>query len=676
MEPTGFMKAKDFQEFNDMLAAGYEPTDPNPVRQFRNKMLEWDRFIYTHRMLDQMERTGDAVKIESGEKVPAGWRAVPPPYGVTKTGRYIMTDQAAQVFENWLSRPISSNRFFGDAYKAYMNASTILQRFQLFGLFHGGFVAAESAVGTGALAMKQGYRLLQGKEDLTTFLKTAATVPFAPWKKSAMGEKIAKEWKTPGSTTDPRVLRAIDDIIAAGGGISQEKMFTNKWIEDMKRDFREHKYISGALKAPVAGMEIVMKPLMQSYVPHLKLGAFEELSGELRRVKPNLSDAEYNTEMRQIWNRIDSRLGQVRWQRLFMNNSAKNLTQMVIRAPGWTGGTIAEIGGAPKDVFSFIKQWKQTGKMPEVMPDRVAYVLSLAMTTMMTNAILTTVFANKGIDELKPDDYMAFQTGDIDEKGNPVRGMLPLYSKDVYAYTKAPVSTIWHKTNPIIGMLYELSQNKDYYGTGIIDPTKGQGEKIGDVGKFLARAFIPFFERGREKLSEESPTSPLRAVGPFLGVMPAPAYFSQSGALQKALELGAARMPAGGRTQEEYERNRLLNTHIKKYMAAVPKGEAAVEGALSEFTKDVQEGKLKQQDVMKFKERLRHDSLESSVTRLSIKEAMSVWKLASNDEKRKIVPIIFKKFRNLRDPRDKQEYAADMEKISGDLSKIYNLGGE
>jgi hypothetical protein len=272
------------------------------------------------------------------------------------------------------------------------------------------------------------------------------------------------------------------------------------------------------------------------------------------------------------------------------------------------------------------------------------------------------------------EDYMAFQTGDIDERGKPLRGMLPLYSKDVYAYSKAPITTIWHKTNPIIGLIYELSKNKDYYGTGIVDPTKGQGEKIGSIGMFLAKSLLPFGYRGMQKIDEERGLTPEGVLMPAVGIMPAPAYFSQSKATQKALEFGALKMPTGGRTQEEYERNKLLNGHIKRYLSAMAKGEP-VEEVLNKLGEDVQAGKLKQQDVMKFKTKIKGQSLESSVSRLSIDQAMSVWRVATDEEKRKIVPLIFKKFRNLKDPRDKQEYASEMEKISNDLSKIYNLGG-
>ncbi len=160
---------------------------------------------------------------------------------------------------------------------------------------------------------------------------------------------------------------------------------------------------------------------------------------------------------------------------------------------------------------------------------------------------------------------------------------------------------------------------------------------------------------------------------PAVGIMPAPSYFSQSKATEKALELGALKMPTGGRTQEEYERNRLLNGHVKRYLSAMAKGEP-VEDVLTKLREDVQSGKLKQQDVMKFKTKIKGQSLESSVSRLSIDQAMAVWRVATDEEKRKIVPLIFKKFRNLKDASDKQTYAPEMEKISNDLSKIYGIG--
>jgi hypothetical protein len=272
------------------------------------------------------------------------------------------------------------------------------------------------------------------------------------------------------------------------------------------------------------------------------------------------------------------------------------------------------------------------------------------------------------------EDYMAFQTGDIDERGKPLRGMLPLYSKDVYAYTKAPITTIWHKTNPIIGLIYELSKNKDYYGTGIIDPTKSTvgATNLGTIGMFLAKAFLPFGYRGMQKIDEERGLTPEGVLMPAVGIMPAHAYFSQSKATQKALEFGALKMPTGGRTQEEYERNKLLNGHVKRYLSAMAKGEP-VEEVLTKLGKDVQDGKLKQQDVMKFKTKIKGQSLESSVSRLSIDQAMSVWRVATDEEKRKIVPLIFRKYRNLKDKTDKINYAEDMEKISGDLSRIYGI---
>ena len=46
--------------------------------------------------------------------------------------------------------------------------------------------------------------------------------------------------------------------------------------------------------------------------------------------------------MQYIWNRVDSRLGQVVYERLIAKKTAVNVVQALMRAPGWTGGTIVE----------------------------------------------------------------------------------------------------------------------------------------------------------------------------------------------------------------------------------------------------------------------------------------------------------------------------------------------
>jgi hypothetical protein len=248
--------------------------------------------------------------------------------------------------------------------------------------------------------------------------------------------------------------------------------------------------------------------------------------------------------------------------------------------------------------------------------------------------------------------------------------MLPLYSKDVYAYTHAPASTIWHKANPIIGLVYELSKNKDYYGTGIVNPEDPTAKKIGDLGSYLASALLPFSIRGAEQNIGEEVT-PSRVLEPAIGIMPAPKYFSQTKAMQKAIELGSEKLPVGGRTHEEADRNRLVNQYVKQYKMAEARGENT-DPVTDQIQADLEEGKLKRQDLMHFKTKLTKDSLVETTKRLSMPQALTIWKLANDEEKRKIASIVIRKFRNLKDRSDKEKFAPDIDRISDELSRIYS----
>ena len=311
----------------------------------------------------------------------------------------------------------------------------------------------------------------------------------------------------------------------------------------------------------------------------------------------------------------------------------------------------------------------------------MAYVLALAATTALINGTLTKLLSDK---DPEGTDFMAFRTGKVDERGNPVRGMLPMYTKDVYAYSHDPVSTVWHKTNPLISLVYEFLQNKDYYGNIIQDKTASKMERAGQIGSFMLDQLEPFSVRGAAQFGKgrepgffgpvKEALETVKRPETLIGVMPAPAYMSQTPALRKAIELGAGKIPAGGRSKEDYDRNQLLKGYVKDYIEAEQKGKPT-EDVLTKLAADVESGKLKRQDVMSFKKRIRGEPLEDNVVRLSMKEAMAVYRVANQEERAKIIPIIFKKYRNLKDASDIEKFRKDIEEISNDLSKIYQVGG-
>jgi hypothetical protein len=341
-----------------------------------------------------------------------------------------------------------------------------------------------------------------------------------------------------------------------------EQGLRTEQTDKMFQDWYAGNKVKAALRSPVALIEFSAKPIMEWLVPKQKAGVFGQLVGRLIEQNPTKTMDDLLPQFRQAWNRVDARLGQVRYDRLFLNNQAKNFIQASVRAPGWSGGTIAEIGGSLKDTAKFIADWVKTGKAPDELPDRVAYTMSLLITASVINGALTYAFTG---DQPKDMDYWAFRTGENDEQGRPVRFLLPTYEKDIFSYWRNPGKTLLAKTHPMLGALSDLLiKNADYYGVEIRHTGDNPLEQAAEVGVFAIKQFEPFWIRGlaKETMAAGEPTTlsgmaemvsknPLKALGPELGIMPASVEYLNTPAQNKMRDILHARTPQLEKTQAQ-----------------------------------------------------------------------------------------------------------------------------
>jgi hypothetical protein len=339
------------------------------------------------------------------------------------------------------------------------------------------------------------------------------------------------------------VVKAVE---LSGGGLKMEHGMTTERTAKMLRDWYSGSRIKAAARSPRALTELMAKPIMDMLVPRQKAGVFAELANRIIEQNPGKDLESLTPQFRQAWNRVDARLGQVRYDRLFVNNTAKNVVQGLVRAPGWTGGTIAEIGGAFPDTVKFFQEWAKTGKLPQNIPDRVAYTMSLLITVGAVNSALTYAFTGQ-----KPTgmDYLAFRSGRKDKDGNDERFLLPSYVKDMISYAKHPFTTLGNKTHPLLSMMSDVFlKNRDYYGYEIYDPHANIALKAGQVGKYVITSFEPFWTRGARKSVQQGGGIP-SSVAAYFGVMPAPAYVNRTSVQNQIAELYAART---GERQKPY----------------------------------------------------------------------------------------------------------------------------
>lgn len=587
---------------------------------------------------------------QEGLKLPVG--------GWVNRGSRIAKKPVADILNNFLSSSIYNSPYFGTAFKAYMGMANLLNQSQL-GVgsgFHAGFTSADVQISHNAEVIKDIYGILRGNRTVKDLAKTLKKVPAAIITNPRRGAKVLREWRTPTlevptnvpveqlpQTSEARVAMIARAAELAGGAFRLERGLRTEWTEKQMREWYGNQKFKAATRSPVVAVELFAKPIMEWLVPRQKAGVFGELVGRIIEQNPGKTMEQLIPQFRQAWNRVDARLGQVVYDRLFINNMAKNVIQGAIRAPGWTGGTIGEIGGAPKDLVKFFAEWKRTGKAPEDIPDRVAYVVALLTTVAVANGLLTYAFTG---DDPEGMDWWAFRTSGYDEYGKAERFILPTYAKDLFAWYQDWGHTLIAKTHPIWGLVGDIWRNRDYYGVKIYnedDPFLArQLDKVIHIGK----AFEPFWIRGAKKgisrgggFAKTITEEPQKVLAPQLGIMPATSAYTKTPFEKFASKTLEERRPRGTRTKEEAE-----HTNRKREIEqGLRRGDS---GAEDELQAAMASGEITRIEAQNIKRRSKEDITTKIAKSMTLEDLAAGIPLASDREKALIKPIFQKKIQN------------------------------
>jgi len=642
-----FSKARVFDDINAGIEAGFKLVDSNPINLVFLKMAEMDKYINAHVALQSMEESGLVELIPAGEKMPDGYGDISGKYGMVtkrahqdsttgepgdmKSYRYIAREDVAQVFNNYLSQNLYQNKYIGKPFNAYMKAANTLNQFQLgvFSAFHAGFTSLEAVISHAALGIKA---LTRGDfQEAGKYFKHA---PAAWYLNPKLGDKVMKAWMGDQAAAKemPQIIQWLE---MAGARRIMDSRFQTDQTQKMFQAWSEGNKIGAAVRTIPAIVEQSARPILEWLVPRQKFGVFTEMANEWSHNHPNASHEATRKAMQQIWNRVDSRLGQVVYDRLFVHNVAKNLTQALIRAPGWTGGTILEVGGGLKDLAAYGKDLTTKGKQAD-LSDRAAYTLSLMTVTAISNVVLTALFTGEPPQDWK--DLLAFRTGGKDEKGNPERFMLPTYAKDLYAYAQKPGTTLLHKTHPMISLIGDLARNQDYYGTEIRHQGDNPIFQMMQAGKFTAKAFIPFWMKGSAKEYERG-GSVASMAAPLIGIMPAPSGLNKTEAERLASELVQARMPKGSKTQDQFEQSQLV-----QHLTGLARRDKVQ--AHQEVREALKNKKISMIQARHIFQNARLAPIMIAFKRLSYEEAQRVFEVGTDEEKKKLRYLMGMKKRN------------------------------
>jgi GNAT superfamily N-acetyltransferase len=615
---------------------------------------DFDSFIKSTPELSELAeiRQGLALKELKGEKHLGGFPVV---------GYMIAKKPVAEILNNYMSSSLYNNKLLGDAFKGTMACSNVLNQSQLSvgSFFHVGFTAAETTVVANSNVIQDVYGVIKGNRTLSDLGGSLSRVPMAMIKTPMDGSKMLAEWQNPTVEVPINVpvnqLKNPIAIVAkaaelAGGGFRLEQGLKTEQTDKMLRDWYGKNKLRAAMRSPVAFLELSAKPIMEWLVPKQKAGVFGYKVQRLIEMNPEKTLQELIPELRSVWNFVDASMGMVRYDRLFLNNQAKNVVQGTVRAPGWSGGTIAQIGGGLKDTAKFFAEWTKTGKMPDKLPDRTAYTISLLLTAAAINGALTYAFTGATDTSIDSMDWWAFRTGENDEQGRPIRFLLPTYAKDIFAYWRHPGKTLLAKTHPMLGALSDvLIRNADYYGVEIRHKGDNPLAQAGEVGMYAIKQFEPFWMRGLEKetqaegqpdtlagIASTVAKNPLKALGPELGVMPASAEYLNTPAQNTMRDILQARTPKSEKTQAQadiYTLKRQLRGRLQQTGDTEPIYQAVEDGKItSKEARDLIKSKNVPPLVREFKQ-------------LTPEEAITVYEVANEKEKAELKPLLNKKMR-------------------------------
>jgi hypothetical protein len=614
----------------DGVAAGLTPVTTNPVDLVMLQLRQADKYVMSQRTLAELKAQGLAKYARVGAVPPDGWvkidesigtvyGAPAPQGGITIRGHLYAPEPAARIINNYLSPGLGKY----PVYRGWRGLSNLMNQAQLgLSFFHAGFTTLDTMISRTAVGIEDIFRY--GKP--VRGLKTIASTPVSPITNLIQGNRMMKEWMSPGSQ-GAEIASFVQAMSEGGGRARMDEFYRTTVAQNMKDAFSAGNIPGGVLRLPFAAMEKTAAPLMEWLVPRQKLGIFAEMARRELEANPNASHAERRDAMAKAWDSVDNRMGQLVYDNLFWQKSFKDLSMASVRSVGWNIGSLREIFGGAIDYA------KAGGNVlrgrPAEFTHRMAYVTALPIVTGMIGGMTNYLLTGEPPKELK--DYFFPRTGNMNEHGEPERISLPSYVKDVFAYASHPLRTAGHKMHPLIGNIAEMLENKNYYGTEIRSSDDPIVKQASDTLSHFGAAFVPFSVAGVRKERERG-SSVSKSLLPMIGITPAPSELNQTPAQQMMREIGVQSSGIRPRTKEQSERSQLKRDLIRTARSGGNVDEQ-VQAA-------VDAGKLNPRDVPAINRAADETPLQSSFKRLSLHDALKVYAAMNADERKQVADIL------------------------------------
>ena len=679
---ASFLKKRTIPTMQDGIDLGFKPKTWNPVESFLTKYAEMAQFLMAHQTIAVMKAEGNAKFVRLGAQPPDGWqqfddrfasvyrhanildedkvedntfdktyvggsKPIPsiavedlPTYGATVlVGHYYGPPDAVKVFNNFVSRGLAGRSGIYDTLN-WMNQN--LNALQLgISAFHATTTTINAAASDIALGLEQLFRGEPLKAG-ASFLKAPATVINS----FRNGSKLMEAYLSPGSMAK---LTEEARAIAQAGGRIQQNTLELRPIAQIANAWRNGEVWEGVKKVPGALLQASIYPVLNWYVPRIKLGAFYQMAHDVldQAQKNNWPREKTRAMMQRAWDSVDDRFGQVVYDNFFWNKATRDVLQVTNRAVGWNFGSLRTYAGAAEDTARAAGK-AAAGEKPEVTP-RMAFAFASFMVAGLIGALLTKLWTGKNPQTWK--DYLYPTTAD------GTRHNIPGYPGQVVSMLHAPVQTTVNKMAPIWGLMWDAVQNRDFYGTEIRHKDDPVMKQLLQFGTWASEQAIPFSFSGGAKLLEKrgaedtlaglwhaAKQNPGDVLLGQLGFQPSAAFIQNDSALNLAHEYSLSNRTPGTRTKEQAEHSKALAAVEQMYRTG-----KVDRAAIDRLRK---EGKLPGNSVSRAAMESRFPAIVTASRSLSIEQILNVFEKATPEEQKQLRPYVERKSAQIDDIPD------------------------
>jgi N12 class adenine-specific DNA methylase/2'-5' RNA ligase len=615
LEGSRSFNKRQFYTLREGIEAGGQPVTTNPIRMLRLRLEDGMKLVTARRAWYELRELGLRKFVRPGQRPPEGFDKIDdriakvyfpaeldfggeePVKVPHQIGEWYVEANTARLLNNMLSRDRIRESAPGRGLMWLKNASTALE----LGLspFHAVFEtieAASSAASVGLTrAINQGLR--QG--DLGEFqrgLTEILTSPVAPltmahegaglrayvdaharlreiggtqYGKTISGDQphgVKEALRQFNELRRQKAVRSllkrypdldqlVQDMWDGGLVMGQHRDYHVRMLgKTMQEAFTEGNPLGGVLRAIPTGLQGIMKPLFEWYIPSLKYSLFLRMMSQAAAERADELEAGTLTRpqlARQVADSVENRFGEMNFDNLFLNRSVKTGLQFLFRSVTWKLGSVREFAGAGGGQSRELGRWawdayqslggsggggkeppkgkggKAAGEegprpigerlLPRLDP-RMSWVVSLVMYSVLVGSIAARLLSGRwpwewteeeAEDKAKDTyDYFASiwketmhpRTGETDSRGEPSRISLPTYVKEIEHARRDPRRWLMGSLSTIVSKAKDIAQNEDYFGNYVYNPNASLGTQAKQIAKF---AFpVPFvassYVRGSE----------------------------------------------------------------------------------------------------------------------------------------------------------------------------------